>query len=355
MSKKTISIDEQAFNIGGSPRSRRGRKGGQKNRASSPVNHKYKKDLLNKIKRALTQTAASHEVKSNKIGGENVKNTQTKNSMEETTDKTVNDYFTALRDKKSVRVADKYSEYMNSANPNPNPNPTNDEQQQSHAVEIISRPASRSPSPPAVISPPDATLKEYTPKPIPYGILKGGTKPTYRTWKKHHNDNQFNTTRKKYSEHKGTREFIENRSTTPTEAINIKKLETIRQLFNTNKPNDTVSTTEERQHTHPYAIVKTVKKTYKKNVTPGKNKATRKIATILSNNTQRSQIKSGIAELLNKPIAEIKRYLKAKNILTAGSLAPNVLMRQMYLQNYLCGGGCNVNREAVVENFISSQ
>lgn len=348
MSKKTISIDEQAFNIGGSPRSRSGRKGGQKNRASSPVNHKYKKDLLNKIKRALNKTATSHEVRPNKTGGESAKDTQTKNAPDET----VFDYFDTLRNKNASRVTEKYIEYIDSvdANPNPNPNSPTEQQQQEPSIEIISRPVSRSPSPPAVISQPDATLKEYTPKPIPYGILKGGTKPTYRTWKKHHNNNLFNTTRKKYSEHKSTREFIENRSTTPTEDINTKKLETIRELFNAN-----ANIADGKQRTFPYAVVKTVKKTYKKNVTPGKNKATRKIATILSNNTHRSQIKSGITELLNKPIAEIKRYLKEKNILTAGSLAPNVLMRQMYLQNYLCGGGCNINREAVVENFISSQ
>lgn len=356
MSKKTISIDEQAFNIGGSPRSRKGRKGGNTSRATSPVNQKYKKELLNKIKKAINKTAVSQEIKT-RAGGDIKGSAQSKNSTDIENNETVFDYFTKLRDKNTSRINAKYEDYINSVADNPNPNhaePSNPNQAvipAEQSIEIISRPSSRPQSPHHTTTHTENVLKDYTPKPIPYGILKGGVKPTYRTWKKHHHNNQFNATRRKYNEHKSIRKFIENSGHTTNDDINKQKIENIRQLYNTPKTPDALIN---KSLTTPYTTVKTVKKTFKMKVIPGKNKTTKKISTILSNNSHRSKIKSGITELLNKPIPEIKRYLKEKNIITAGSLAPNVLIRQMYLQNYLCGGGCNINKGVVVENFISS-
>lgn len=344
MTKKTISIDEQAFTIRGSPGSRKGRRGGQKPKASSPVNTKYKKELLNKIKKALTKN--NQDIQTNTAVDKNTQDKQYHTPKPEENNN-VFDYFTNLNDQHNKKLSAKYNDYVESLN-NSSENAPLDKKDdiplsmaetidtEQNCVEIISRPVS------PVIS--ENTVN--TPRAVPYGILKGGVKPTYRTWKNHQHRENLNNTRKKYMNHKSTRDFMET-NIAPEENTNLKKLENIRNIFNS-------SNTTNPPINYPHLTIQTKKKTYKQTIKPGKNKTTLKISTVITNELHRSKIKKGINELLNKPINEIKKYLKEKNIISAGTLAPNVLMRQMYLQNYLSGGGNNINKNSLVENFVSS-
>jgi hypothetical protein len=344
MSKKTISIDEQAFTIGGSPRSRKGRHGGQKPKAASPVNTKYKKELLNKIKKALTKT--NQDIQSNATVDKNTSDEPVHTPKHEENNN-VFDYFTNLNDQHSKKLSAKYNDYIDSLNKSSENIPLDKKDDtplsvvdttdaEKSGVEIISRPVS-----PVI---PDNT--NNTPRVVPYGILKGGVKPTYRTWRNHQHRENLNNTRKKYMHHKNTRNFIET-NTTHDENTNLKRLENIRNIFNS-------ANTTNQPINYPHLTIQTKKKTYKQTIKPGKNKKTLKISAVISNEQHRSKIKKGINELLNKPINEIKKYLKDKNIISAGTLAPNVLMRQMYLQNYLGGGGNNINKNSLVENFVAS-
>lgn len=369
MMKKTISIDENAFNIGGSPRSRRGRKGGQNkttaNKISSPINKKHKKELLNKIRNAINKTNSNVATLDSKRSTkperrENANKTPKKseNKTEENKENKENelfDYFSSLKNKHQKSVETNSASFFESLDQNVNAEMGDlmadiNIRSDSHDVEVISLPSS--PLPPApILSPPTSPLP---PKSVPYGILKGGTKPTYRTWKKHQHGgvhSNLNKTRRKYDVQRETRHYVEKHQhphSPPSvdERSSVSKLNTIRETLLRKNSDD------ESNMSTPHTTIKVIKKTFKKKVIPGKSKTTREISVVVPNDQYRADVKKGINELLDKPITEIKRYLRERNIMRPGSLAPNVLMRQMYLQNQLGGGGDNTNKDAIVENFI---
>jgi len=329
MSKKTITIDENVFSIGGSKA--RKRKSSSKKTPSSPVNPKYKKDLLSKIKKALNKSQTSQTDKASKVPIKKMLNPNSNdNAM---------DYFASLKEKRQSKLDSiALLREQNYTKIEPHINDSGDTQPTDLKPLSIINDDSR----PQLPSP-------QLPSP-PYGNLKNGKKPTYRTWKKHQSSHKHNETRRKYHSHKPTGfGNVANKplmSFSPSSGEN--KLMKIRDRLNSTSTtiqepilnNQSLSTT-----------VKIVKKTLKKTVALGKNKNTHTIGTILTSEKRRMDIKKGINELLNKPINDIKRYLKEKNIIRSGSLAPNVLMRHLYIQNYLSGGGVNVNKNAIIDNY----
>lgn len=343
MSKKIISINEQAFNIGNSPFSKKGKT--RERNIGSPVNNKYKKELLSKIKKAIQKTKTETPIR---------KSTNTKESSIKTNqiepERDVFEYFSLLNAKRDSAI----KKHNDNLRVNTDVETSNHQEQNEINEPIIDTPIIDTPII-EVISPPSQVKSEpFIPKPphnknIPYGILKGGSKPTYRTWKKYHHQSKFNSTRKKYDLHKKSREYHDEKKYNIINETDINtgdKLKKIQDKINNEKNNEI--------HNDNISTIKVKKTTLVKKIKPGKNKSTHQISVIISNETIRCEIKKGINELLNKSIIEIKRYLKGKNLLSAGSLAPNVLMRQMYLQNYLGGGSYNVNKKSIVENFMDN-
>lgn len=393
MSQKTISIDETAFSMGGSPRSRKGRKGGKKpsDNITSPVNDKYKKELLNKIRNAINKTNKNNESKSAGARKSKPKPAASTSATASTTQVPQDDvfsYFSSLgkkcREKVEKRnqiffVDDEKEDKSESENrpslkidlgemDDNSSSSRHFEEDTTNGVEVISQPSSPSlslspsPQPLTLSSPTLSTPKLSTPnvtKEVPYGILKGGTKPTYRTWKNHTHKSNFKKTLRKYDTHKEMRKFAENKypnsesiDADETESFGSakEKLNKIRSTIKENKVKQRENA--ENQENGSFANVTVVRKTRRTKVKPGKNPAMRKITVVMTNEKHRSLIKKGINELLDKSICDIQRYLKDKNILHSGSLAPNVLMRQLYLQSHLSGGGENINKNTVVENFL---
>ena len=56
-------------------------------------------------------------------------------------------------------------------------------------------------------------------------------------------------------------------------------------------------------------------------------------------------------KLKNKSIEEIKEYLRDKNIIKSGSLAPNDVLRKLYEVSVLSGNINNVNSENLLYNY----
>lgn len=402
MSTKTISIDMNSFSLNGSPRSRKGRKGGQKpsQHATSPINNKHKKELLNKIKTAIKQSNANASLSIIENAKKRMKKEQTQTPKESnkasSTETTISSpsvidfsYFDTLKEQKQKRLEKRVStitqnlqEMQVSPTPVPPPSPT-------PIVEVLSTPsASLAPSPqpldvhlttlsdvdaydfqPIDVAPSspsvsiEPTVIETVPfvplsaspivqpvaqTPPPYGILKGGSKPTFRTWKKTHHKHSMNETRKNSHKHKHQQHYIKThanheRAFTQEPIVEPSPLTPI-----TNAITQHSAALKDGDH----LLVKKIKKTYSAKMACGKEKKAKKIGVILSNECKRSEIKRGINELMVKPISDIKRALKAKNFIGSGTLAPNVLLRQMYLDNYLSGGGENLNKDKIVENFV---
>jgi len=131
----------------------------------------------------------------------------------------------------------------------------------------------------------------------PYGNLKiGGKKPTYRTW---------NQTRKV-------------RPTLKTRTPVIERTQEIRKKF-----------------------------------TLGRNKNKNKVTVFLKNNKTRRKINDEITSAQQKPINEIKEYLRKQNLIKAGSEAPSDILRKLYKDSLLAGEIKNNNTNTLMHNYLS--
>ena len=69
----------------------------------------------------------------------------------------------------------------------------------------------------------------------------------------------------------------------------------------------------------------------------------------------RKKIKDEIDILKQKSIAEIKLYLKKHNIIKIGSMAPDVILRQLYNDSRLAGDIYNNSSENLIHNYINDK
>lgn len=131
----------------------------------------------------------------------------------------------------------------------------------------------------------------------PYGILKiGGKKPTYRNW---------NQTRK----------------VRPTLKIRTPVIERTQEI--------------------------------RKKFTLGRNKNKNKVTIFLKNNKTRRKINDEITSVQQKPINEIKEYLRNQNLIKAGSEAPSDILRKLYKESLLAGEIKNKNTNTLMHNYLS--
>jgi hypothetical protein len=151
----------------------------------------------------------------------------------------------------------------------------------------------------------------------PYGVLKNGVKPTYKTW---------NQTHKNYSE--------------PQKPIVLSNNQTIEPIENKKESN-------ELQQIVPMIQEKEIKKNYKL----GLNKKNKTISILIKNANTRKKIETDKTTYKKTPITTVKNYLKKKNFIRFGATAPTQLMRDMYENLKLCGDVINENPKLLVENL----
>ena len=127
----------------------------------------------------------------------------------------------------------------------------------------------------------------------PYGILKNGNKPTYKTWSN-------------------------------TEYIN----------ENIEKPISLIQDIE-------------VKKVF----SLGKNKKNKTVSVLLKNNLTRKKIETDKVNFKKTNLSTVKNFLKKQNLIKFGTTAPNNLLREMYENTKLCGEISNDNSASIIHNF----
>ena len=149
----------------------------------------------------------------------------------------------------------------------------------------------------------------------PYGVLKNGTKPTFKEWSLN-------------------KSLVP--STIQTPVIETPVIET--------PVIETPSLTET-------PVIEPEPLTITKKIKVGKNKRTKSVDVLIENIHTRKLNKDKLQLLKKTNITTIKNYLKNRQFIKIGSNAPNSLIRYMYENIKECGDVVNENKSNLIHNF----
>ena len=148
---------------------------------------------------------------------------------------------------------------------------------------------------------------------VPYGNLKNGSKPTFRTWMK-------------------TRKNNENKD-----------------INNENENNNVNNVNNEIKPNIKFVTKRICKRRYK----CGKSKKYRKVGIVLKSGKMRTKILSDKRTLKIKPIIDVKNELCKNGLLKIGSSAPKQLVYEIYENSKLTGDVKNKNKETLIHNYFN--
>jgi hypothetical protein len=200
------------------------------------------------------------------------------------------------------------------------------------------------------------------PLPPPYGILKQGTKPTYRQW---HNTTQklhypANESKPLIKIDRGDDAMAAPTATFSPPQLNVgvnlpvpqAELSSTQMAAEVSVPS-VAALTEARVAQLPPPSKRRITKTTKYKL--GKTKGSNKVSVLIKNNQTRKKVQHEIGLLKQKPIMDIKNHLREKNLLKVGSFAPNDVLRQIYEQSILAGDVENKSKDTLIHNFYNDK
>ena len=197
----------------------------------------------------------------------------------------------------------------------------------------------------------------------PYGCLKGGNKPTFRTYNKTIKNNlrfsgDENNSDSLYSDRQTKLKELQNKHSKKTSSQDNRKLN-----FNSNslgieidnnsdeeegqndKANHNLRKTKIRRH-----MRKTITKKFKLGKQPGNI-----VGVLIKNNETRKNIQKEHGLLKNKQLADVKKYLVEKNLIKIGSTAPPGVIRNIYEASMLSGEVENIGKGIGLHNFLEDK
>ena len=188
------------------------------------------------------------------------------------------------------------------------------------------------------------------PPPPPYGIMKNGNLPTYRTFTRRNIPNNIN--------HSMQNLPVENVNSVD---INYKNddaiVESKREQSDLQKDIHMFSEIKDKlQKEKTYSGIKNKKqkKIMRKTFKIGKQKDM--ISVLVSNRTIRNNVNNKKQEIRQTSLPEIKRYLIKKGFIRIGTVAPNDVLRKMYESAMMiCGEIENHNIDNLLYNYLNEK
>lgn len=216
-------------------------------------------------------------------------------------------------------------------------------------------------------------LHKKTNDPVPYGILKGGTKPTYRDWTKtqrnfeitnpqaaltitgielnkvkSERENRLNNLREKLKQ----KQFEENNNKSPDIMITQNLMhQPIIEEHVIHQPVQNIIPVNVSVGEEIIATKRITKKTIKRKYTLGRIKNKNRVSVLVKDRGTRKLILGAQKLLKQKPINDVKEYLREHNFIKIGSNAPNDVLRKLFESSMLAGEITNINSEILLHNF----
>ena len=174
-----------------------------------------------------------------------------------------------------------------------------------------------------------------------WGCLKGGNKPTYKTWK---NSNRTHSTNNANKITIVDTEPMKSENNVGSFTYREKRLQEIKDKMKMREKEKPAA----KSHLPSKKLRKTVKNVY----TLGKKG--KSIKVLIKNNKTRknNQIEKNIIEQTDPK--DMKLYLKKQGLLSSKSTAPMDVMREIFVSSKMSGDVENKNSEILLDNYLST-
>jgi hypothetical protein len=174
----------------------------------------------------------------------------------------------------------------------------------------------------------------YTPlNDVPYGCLKNGNKPTYRSWMNKSIIHKNETIKNHGNISNSDNTFLDRE----------KKLNELKNKFSKEK--------EKEKEKEKIFIKKTIKRKY----TLGKSNIKKKVGILIKNINTRKQITDSYKELKTHEISDVKKYLRNRGLIRIGNTTPHDILRKIYESSILSGDVTNNNKDILLHNLLNEE
>ena len=196
---------------------------------------------------------------------------------------------------------------------------------------------------------------------VPYGILKGGSKPTFRDWNKtRKNLEPITTIGAGMLENPHTQKLkdlqLKLNSKSSQQSPQLSEPILLFPQVPVQPPKVPLMVSGGKPHVKSTPLgKKLLKRTIRRKYTLGKSKLKKSVSILLKDRETRKNVLIAHRALKTVPLSDINVYLKKQNLIKIGSAAPADVVRQIYESALLAGEITNVNKDILLHNFIKGE